>query len=192
MTGSAYRNDGIGLAYTMNEWHGKKQIKQIPLWGILVSLALILSFIESLIPFYFGIPGMKLGLCNAIVVMLLYLSSAREALLVNLCRIVLAGFLFGNGFSILYSMGGALLSFLCMWIVYRTGLFTITTVSIVGGLTHNIGQLCVASAVLENINIFWYAPALMLAGAVTGAVIGVLVTELIPRLEFLFLNGHTE
>ena len=129
----------------MNEWHGKKQIKQIPLWGILVSLALILSFIESLIPFYFGIPGMKLGLCNAIVVILLYLSSAREALLINLCRMVLAGFLFGNAFGILYSVGGALLSFLCMWIVYRTGLFTITTVSIIGGLTHNIGQLCVAS-----------------------------------------------
>lgn len=163
-------------------------IEKLPLWGILISLALILSFIESLIPFYFGIPGMKLGLCNAIVVILLYLSSVREALLVNLCRIVLAGFLFGNAFSILYSMGGALLSFLCMWVIYRMGLFTLTTVSIVGGLTHNIGQLCVAAVVLENVNIFWYASALMLAGAVTGAVIGVLATELVPRLKFLFLE----
>ena len=160
--------------------------KKVPAWGILTALALILSFIESLIPFYFGIPGMKLGLCNVIVVVLLYLASPGEALVVNVLRILLAGFLFGNVFSILYSLGGAMVSFLCMWAVCRSGKFTITTVSIVGGLTHNIGQLIVASIILDSINIFWYAPALMLAGSVTGALIGVLATELIPRIAFLF------
>ena len=91
--------------------------------GLFLALALICSYIESLIPFYFGIQGVKLGLTNIVVVMMLYCIGAKEALLVSLLRIVLAGFMFGNMFSILYSLAGGILSFLIMYLlkkIYRT------------------------------------------------------------------------
>ena len=87
--------------------------------GLFLALALICSYIESLIPFYFGIPGVKLGLTNIVVVMMLYCIGAKEALLVSLLRIVLAGFMFGNMFSILYSLAGGILSFLIMYLLKR-------------------------------------------------------------------------
>lgn len=157
--------------------------KRVPLLGIFAALALILSFIESMIPFYFGIPGMKLGLCNVLIVLLLYYFPAKDALTVNIIRILLAGFMFGNGFSIIYSLAGGILSFLVMYAVYRTGRFTVMTVSITGGMSHNIGQLFVASVVMTSINIFWYAPALLLFGAVTGAINGIIATEVMIRYD---------
>ncbi|MBQ9632864.1 MAG: Gx transporter family protein, partial [Lachnospiraceae bacterium] len=115
-------------------------IKKVPFYGFFLALALILAFIESLIPIPFGVPGMKLGLSNLMVVILIYIWSPKEALLLNLCRILLSGFMFGNAFAILYSLGGAALSFLAMWLVFRSGRYTIATMSILGGLFHNIGQ----------------------------------------------------
>ena len=147
-------------------------------------MAMLLSYVESLIPFYFGIPGMKLGLCNVFVVVMLYLTGDwREALLINLCRIVLSGFLFGNAFSILYSLGGAFLSFVTMFVLFRMGFFSVTAVSVVGGFFHNVGQVFVASLVMESTGVFWYLPVLMSAGMVTGGLIGILAAELLPRLS---------
>ena len=109
--------------------------------GLFLALALICSYIESLIPFYFGIPGVKLGLTNIVVVMMLYCIGAKEALLVSLLRIVLAGFMFGNMFSILYSLAGGILSFLIMYLLKRyTGLHVIS-ISAAGGISHNIGPV---------------------------------------------------
>ena len=99
-----------------------------------------------------------------------------------MCRIVLAGFLFGNLFSILYSLAGGLLSFLIMWAVKRTGKLGILPVSVCGGIFHNIGQLAVAALVVENYNVFYYLPVLLLAGAATGLAIGVVAQELIIRI----------
>ncbi len=161
-------------------------IKRVPLLGVFITLALILSYIESLIPFYFGIPGMKLGLCNALVVILLYMVPPAEALLVNLLRIILSGFMFGNAFSIIYSLAGGCLSFLIMYILCRMDKFAIITISIAGGVAHNIGQLIVAALVMTSINIFWYAPVLVLSGAITGAIIGIISTEILIRIRPLF------
>lgn len=151
--------------------------------GVFLALALICSYVESLIPFYFGIPGVKLGLTNIVVVLLLYLAGTREAFLVSVARVVLAGFLFGNMFSILYSMAGALLSFFVMYLLKKTGKFGVLPVSISGGMFHNVGQLCVAAFVVENYNIFYYMPVLLIAGIVTGALIGVAAQEIILRLR---------
>lgn len=150
--------------------------------GVFLALALICSYIESLIPISFGIPGVKLGLTNIVVVLMLYCIGAKEALAVSVCRIVLAGFLFGNLFSILYSLAGGLLSFLIMWAVKRTGKLGILPVSVCGGIFHNIGQLAVAALVVENYNVFYYLPVLLLAGAATGLAIGVVAQELIIRI----------
>ena len=141
--------------------------------GLFLALALICNYIESLIPFYFGIPGVKLGLTNIVVVMMLYCIGAKEALLVSLLRIVLAGFMFGNMFSILYSLAGGILSFLIMYLLKRyTGLHVIS-ISAAGGISHNIGQLFVAALVVENYNILYYASVLIIAGIITGIVIGI-------------------
>ncbi len=150
--------------------------------GVFLALALICSYVESLIPISFGIPGVKLGLTNIVVVLMLYCIGAKEALAVSVCRIVLAGFLFGNLFSILYSLAGGILSFLIMWAVKRTGKLGILPVSVCGGIFHNIGQLAVAAFVVENYNVFYYLPVLLLAGAATGLAIGVVAQELIIRI----------
>ena len=151
-----------------------------------LALALVCSYVESLIPFYFGVPGVKLGLTNIVVVLMLYCIGTREALAVSVGRILLAGFLFGNLFSILYSLAGGLLSFLVMWLIKHTGKFGVLPVSVSGGLFHNIGQICVAALVVENYNIFYYLPLLLIAGAVTGFLIGVAAQELILRVGSRF------
>lgn len=150
--------------------------------GVFLAVALICSYIESLIPFYFGIPGVKLGLTNIVVVLMLYHTGAKEAFLVSMLRIVLAGFMFGNMFSILYSLAGGILSFLMMYLLKKTGKLGVLPISITGGLFHNVGQLFVAALVVENFYIFYYLPVLLIAGAVTGLLIGIAAQEVILRL----------
>lgn len=156
--------------------------------GFLLALALILSYVESLIPFTFGIPGIKLGLPNLIVVLLLYsgktsMTGARDALLVNCLRIVLSGFLFGSLFAILYAMAGAVFSFTAMVIAKRCRCFSMAGVSVLGGVFHNVGQTVVAILVVETYAVLYYLPVLIVAGVVTGAVLGILGMELLPYLK---------
>lgn len=150
--------------------------------GLFLALALICSYVESLIPFYFGVPGVKLGLTNIVVVMALYCIGTKEAFLISALRIVLSGFMFGNMFSILYSLAGGLLSFAVMYLLKKTGKFKVTSVSVAGGISHNIGQLVVAALVVANYHIFYYGTVLIIAGIITGFVIGVISQEVILRL----------
>lgn len=149
--------------------------------ALFVTSALMLSYIESLFPFFFGVPGMKLGLANLAVVVVLYHYGWREALAVNILRIILSGLLFGNMFSILFSLGGALVSFLCMTAAKRVGL-SLYGVSMAGGVFHNVGQLVIAAFLVETAAVGYYAPGLLVVGLVTGAVIGALGKELLLRL----------
>lgn len=157
--------------------------KRVAFLGVFLALALILSYVESLIPFYFGVPGMKLGLTNVAVILLMYLIGDGDALGVSVLRVILAGFLFGNAFSIVYSLAGALLSFLVMFFLKRTQKFNVITISAAGGVSHNLGQIAVAVCVVENYHLFLYFPLLMIAGIVTGVLIGVIARELIFRLQ---------
>lgn len=154
--------------------------------ALFLALALICSYVETLVPMPIGIPGVKLGLTNIVVVWMLYMTSAREALLISVMRIVLAGFLFGNLFGIAYSLAGGLLSFLVMVILYRLGLFHIVTVSIAGGVSHNIGQLLLAAVIVSNYRILYYIPVLLVAGALTGLLIGIISCRLLRRLYPVF------
>ena len=160
--------------------------RKIAYLGVFLALALILSYVESLIPFYFGIPGVKLGLTNLIVVVMLYCTGAKEAFGVSVARILLAGFLFGNLFSILYSLAGGVLSFIVMCLLKKTGRFHVISVSVTGGISHNIGQLIAAAFVVETYDIFYYMPFLLIAGVATGFVIGMLAQEFILRFEKQF------
>lgn len=143
--------------------------------GLLLALTLILSYVESLFPLVIGIPGVKLGLANLAIVLALYATGWQTALLLNVVRVLLSGFLFGNLASILYSMAGAILSLGVMALLKRTH-FRMGTVSIAGGVSHNIGQLLVAVCVVENIHLFYYLPWLILAGMLTGGLIGIVST----------------
>ncbi len=157
---------------------------------MLLAFALILGYVETLIPFTFGIPGIKLGLANLAVVLALYLSGGREAFLIDILRIVLGGFLFGNMYSILYSMAGGLLSFFLMLLLKRTGRFGIPGVSMAGGVSHNIGQLIVAAFVVETKGLFYYMPILLAAGLLTGFLIGALSVGVLPRVSRLLAGSH--
>ena len=160
--------------------------KSVAFWAMFLALALILSYVESLIPFFFGVPGMKLGLPNLVIVMILYCMGTKEAYLISIVRVLLSGFLFGNLFSIGYSLAGAMLSLTIMMLLKRTGKLKVITVSAIGGICHNIGQLIVASLVVESYNIFYYTPVLLIAGLITGIIIGVISQEMILRLGRFF------
>ena len=154
-------------------------------FGVFTALALIFSYLETLISFSFGIPGIKLGLANLLTVILLYKRNAREALLLSVVRIVLSGFLFGNLWSILYSLAGGLMSMLVMVFLKRTGKFSIMGVSAAGGVSHNMGQLLVAMAVVETYRVGYYFPVLLIAGLATGLLIGIAANEVFQRVRHI-------
>ena len=150
--------------------------------GLCLALALICSYVEALIPVPIGIPGVKLGLTNVLVVGVLYLSGWKDAAIVSFARVLLAGFFFGNLYSILYSLAGALLSLAVMAAVKKTEKLHLVSVSAAGGIAHNVGQFLVAALVVENYRILYYLPVLFLVGMVTGVLIGVVVTGVLKRL----------
>lgn len=158
---------------------GKKTV----LLGFLLALSMILSYIEAILPLSVGIPGVKLGLPNLVVVLLLYLYGGREALTLNLLRILLSGFLFGNLSSVLYALAGALFSFCIMLFMQKIGCFSVVGISIGGGVFHNIGQILTAMLVVESFAPVFYLPVLLMAGAVTGFLIGIVSSRVLPYVQ---------
>ena len=158
---------------------------RVAYFGVFTALALIFSYVESLISIHFGIPGVKLGVANLIIVIALYKMSIKETYALSVVRIVLAGFMFGNLFAILYSLAGGMLSLTIMSVLKRVGKFSVFGISIAGGVFHNVGQLIMAAFVLESISIGYYFPVLLISGLVTGFVIGLISNEMMKRLKKL-------
>ena len=150
--------------------------------GLFLALALICSYIETLIPIPIGIPGVKLGLTNIVVVLMLYSVGTKEAFGISMLRILLSGFLFGNAFSILYSLAGGILSFVVMLLLKKTNRLGCVSVSTAGGIFHNVGQLGMAVLIVGNTAVLYYFPILLAAGALTGFLIGILAQEIILRI----------
>lgn len=157
-------------------------------FGVFTALALIFSYVETLIPVNFGIPGAKLGLANLIIVIFLYKTNWREALLLSVVRIVLSGFIFGNLFAILYSLAGGILSLAVMALLQKSGKFSVIGVSIAGGASHNVGQLIVAMTVVETYQVGYYLPVLLVAGVITGALIGIISSQVLVRIRDIHLG----
>ncbi len=155
---------------------------RIAYFGVFTALALIFSYVETLIPVSFGIQGVKLGLANLIIVIALYKMRLKEVYLLSVTRILLSGFLFGNYFSILYSLAGGLLSLTVMAILKKREGYTVIGISAAGGVFHNVGQLLVAMAVVESFAISGYLPVLLIAGLLTGLLIGILAGQMLKRL----------
>ena len=158
---------------------------KVAYFGVFTTLALIFSDVETLIPIQFGIPGVKLGLANLIIVIALYRMKLSEAYLLSIVRVLLAGFIFGNYFSIIYSLAGGLLSLTVMALLRKKGGFSVIGVSIAGGVFHNIGQLIIASVIVETFSVMYYVPVLLIAGLVTGLLIGIASDGMLKRLANL-------
>ncbi|MDO4393786.1 MAG: Gx transporter family protein [Bacillota bacterium] len=154
--------------------------------GLLCALALIFSYIEVLIPFNIGVPGVKLGIANLVIIIALYQFNWRYAMGINIIRVLVSGLLFSGMFAALYSLAGAILSMIVMALLKKTGLFSTVGVSIAGGVTHNLGQILVAAALVSNLRMFVYYPVLIFSGVASGAVIGIVayfVLQKLPDIE---------
>ena len=159
--------------------NNKTTSNRVALYGLLIALAFVLSYIETLFPVYMGAPGVKLGLAN----LALYSLGVKEAFAINLVRVILAGFTFGNMASILFGLAGAFLSLLLMVTCKYFRLFDMVGISILGGVAHNIGQFLIAAFVTKTFGVFSYLPVLLIAGTVAGALIGLLGGLILKRIS---------
>ena len=161
------------------------KVKKIAFCGLILALALIAGYVESMVPVAVAIPGIKLGAANSVILILLYMVGVKEAYFVNITRVMLAGFLFGSMSSILYSLSGAVLSMLLMTLLKKTDRFSISGVSMAGGVFHNVGQLMMAAWVLETTAVWYYLPVLIISGSITGLLIGFLTGEICKRIAYI-------
>lgn len=155
-------------------------------YGLFAALAILMGYVEMLIPLPLLVPGMKLGLANVIIVIVLYHMDIKSAFFISLVRVLMSGLLFQGFAGLLYSLAGALLSLGVMALLKKTGKVSITGVSVMGGVFHNVGQIIVAAAVVENIKMAYYLPFLLVTGVVTGFVIGA-----VARLALGYLQRRT-
>lgn len=148
----------------------------------MIALAMILGYVESLIPPFWGMPGMKLGLPNLVFLMMLQGKDFKGGIFINICRVILLGFLFGNGYSLLYSLAGAVCSMFIMLLLYQSNLFSLIGISAMGGIFHNLGQLFVAILVVKTFSLSYYFPMLLVSGCLTGIVLGIVAIEIQKRI----------
>lgn len=159
------------------------RIKKLAACSVLASVALIFSYVEALIPFSLGIPGIKLGFANIVIVFTLYRFGEKYAFAVNVVRIALAGLLFGSPFSVLYALAGGMVSLCTMILIKKAGVFSITGISMAGGVFHNLGQITVAACVVQTVQITAYLPALIFSGVAAGIVNGIAAQLCLDRIR---------
>ncbi len=160
---------------------------KVAILAMFTSFTLILSYVEFLIPISYGY-GLKLGLANIAIVAILYTFSAKEAFIVSILRIFIIGIWFGNGISLILSLAGGILSLTIMTLIKRCKMLTVITVSIIGALCHNVGQLVAAYFVTSVPGLMFYLPVLMIGGLITGAVIGIISKIIIKALKEILKN----
>lgn len=164
------------------------RINKIAYTGLLSAFAIIISYVEMLLPLNIGIPGVKPGLANFIILIVLYEFGVKEAFIINFIRILVNGILFANVFSILFSLSGALISMITMFLVKKVKGISMIGVSIAGGVSHNIGQILIASVIVETYSVVYYIPVLILSGVITGILVGVLALKIKPVIH-KFVKG---
>ncbi len=167
-------------------WWDDMRSSKVAQYGLFAALAILMGYVEMLIPLPLLVPGMKLGLANVIIVIALYHMDIKSAFFISLVRVLMSGLLFQGFAGLLYSLAGALLSLGVMALLKKTGKVSITGVSVMGGVFHNVGQIIVAAAVVENIKMAYYLPFLLVTGVVTGFVIGA-----VARLALGYLQRRT-
>ena len=157
--------------------------KNIAAFGVYVALAMIFSYIELQIPPLVAIPGIKLGLPNVVIIIALYKFGWKEAIVINVLRVVLVSVLFGTVLSLLYSVAGAILSLFVMIILKKSKIFSTVLVSVFGAISHNIGQITVAIFVLETSELLYYLPVLLITGTISGLLLGLIGATVVKKLD---------
>lgn len=160
--------------------------KKIAKLSMLLSISVVLALIESFIPIFSGIaPGIKLGLANIVIVFAIYYLSIKDAIYISVLRVILMGILRTGLFSIsfFFSLSGALLSLLFMYLAKNMSKMSVVGVSIVGAIGHSIGQILIAVIFLSNINIFYYLPILLISSVITGVIVGMISNKIIERYK---------
>lgn len=157
--------------------------KYVSRMALLIALALVLSYLESLVPLSFAVPGIKMGLPNIVIVWALYRMRPRDAVLISFLRVVLVSLLFGNAFALAYSLAGAVLSLAVMVILKRLDAFGCTGVSVAGAVAHNLGQILMAILILETSRLIYYLPVLCISGTIAGVCIGAVAALLVRRVD---------
>ncbi len=157
--------------------------KKLVTYGLMTAAAIVLGYIEAQIPYFFTVPGVKLGLANSVAVFALYRLSAAGAAAVSAVRVLAAGLLFTSPFTMLFSAAGAAVSLCVMILLKKSGRFSPVGVSAAGGAAHNLGQIAVAALVMESGGVYWFFPVLCLSGVAAGVIIGIIAGMLVKRIK---------
>lgn len=160
-----------------------KETKKLTTLSLLIAVAMILSYVESLIPAFVAVPGVKVGISNVATVFALYILGAPYAVVVSVVRVLLSSLLFGNFAMMIYSISGAALALLFMISLKKTTLFSEVGVSVAGGVAHNAGQVIAAAFMMKNAGISAYLAPLVVSGVVAGVVVGLASAQLVNRLQ---------
>ncbi len=161
----------------------REQTEKLAMRAMLVALAFVLAWLEAQIPTFIAVPGVKLGLTNLVVLLALYRLSWKDAMVINLIRIVLVGLTFGSLFSMWYSLAGGLLSGIGMILLKNLLHARLVTVSVAGALLHNLGQILVAVFVLDTSSLFYYLVVLWISGLIAGSILGLLCVPIVSRVK---------
>ena len=157
--------------------------KKVSVIGLFTAMALLLSCIENILPFRTGIPGIKLGIANLIIVIAFYFLPSGEVLSISLLRVFFLSVFSGSPFTTAFSFTGAIASFFAMYISYRRNSFSPVGISILGGVTHNLAQLLISALLLNTPAFLWYSPVLLISGIITGLINGLIATKIIHTVK---------
>ena len=157
--------------------------KRVAFLGLCVTLSMVLSYFESLVPPLTSVPGIKIGFANLVTVFMLYRFGAKETVAVSIIRVVLVNMLFGTTMTLIFSLAGSICSLVSMILLKKNGKFSLLTVSVVGGVLHNVGQIITAVFIMETSQIIFYLPILLISGTVAGVIIGLLAALIVKRME---------
>lgn len=162
----------------------KNKTKRVAFLGVLTSVALVLSYIEAILPpIWAAVPGIKMGFPNIVVIFLLYRFGVKEAAIVSAIRLFIVALLFGNVMTLAYSFAGAALSLMLMALCKKINKVSVIGTSIVGGVSHNLGQILVAIVLFDTVQIGYYMAVLAVTGTIAGVFIGLAGALLLKRLE---------
>ena len=167
----------------MKRFSSREMTRRVAVSGLLIAMMLVLGYVESLIPAVSGVPGIKLGLSNGVLIFAIYMLDLPTAWTLMVLKVLLSGLLFGGGNTILYALAGGTLSMLAMTLLSRVKGMHPVTVSMIGGVMHNVGQVLVAIALLHTQQLYYYMAILMLVGLACGALTGICASSVMKHLS---------
>ena len=167
----------------MKKYSNRERTRRIALCGLLIAMMLVLGFIESRIPINAGIPGIKLGLSNGVLIFAVYMLDIPTAWLLMVLKVTLSGLLFGGFNTIMYALAGGVLSMLAMTVLSKVKGMHPITVSMAGGVMHNMGQVALAMLLLHTSQLLYYMAVLIIVGLICGALTGIVASSVMKHLK---------